>query len=118
MGKMTWKSVALVALRPITTTLILPVPAPAGTVATRLVVETDVTIATTSPKSTWSPALASAENPVPLMVTLVPTTPLLGVKSVMTGSTPASPAASPLFAASTPASLAFIKFGSGAPAQI
>src|SRR6266478_49866 len=80
-GLITVKLPALVAVPPGVVTLIVPVVGPAGTVAWIEVAELTVKVALT-------PLNATAVVPVklvPLMVTLVPTGPLAGVKPVMVG---------------------------------
>src|SRR5882672_1999574 len=77
----TVKLPALVAVPPGVVTLIVPVVAPAGTVAWIEVAELTVKLA-------LAPLNATAVVPVklvPLMVTLVPTGPLAGVKLVIVG---------------------------------
>ena len=75
------KLVALVAVPPAVVTLILPVMAPLGTVAVICVEESTVNVADTVRNLT---ALAPV-NAVPVIVTLVPTGPLDGVKPVIVG---------------------------------
>ena len=64
-------------------TLILPVTAPLGTVALMVVAEFTVKVAFTPPNVT----LLVPVNPLPLMVTCVPTGPLVGWKPLSTGMT-------------------------------
>jgi hypothetical protein len=64
-----------------------PVTAPVGTVTVRLVVVAPVTLAVTPPIMTVSP-LTVALNPVPVIVTLLPTSPDVGVKLVIVGAVP------------------------------
>src|SRR5207244_2799580 len=80
-GLITVKLPGLVAVPPGVVTLIVPVVGPAGTVAWIEVAELTVKLALT-------PLNATAVAPVkvvPLMVTLVPTGPLAGVKPVIVG---------------------------------
>ena len=81
-GAVTVKLAALLAVPPGVVTWILPVVAPAGTAAVIWVADTTV-------KAGWLVLLkVTAVAPVkfvPLMVTLVPTGPLVGVKPVMVG---------------------------------
>src|SRR5437764_398983 len=80
-GLMTVKLAALLAVPSEVVTLIGPLVAPAGTVAVIAVAEPTVKLALVPLNST---ALAPVKL-VPLMVTLVPTGPLLGVKLVIVG---------------------------------
>src|SRR5204863_259692 len=80
-GSPTVKLAALLAVPPGVVTLIGPLVAPAGTVAVIAVAELTVKLALTLLNST---ALAPVKL-VPLMVTLVPTGPLPGVKLVIVG---------------------------------
>src|SRR6266480_2841072 len=80
-GLITVKLAALLAVPPGVVTLIGPLVAPAGTVAVIAVAEFTVKLALV-------PLNSTAEAPlklVPLIVTLVPTGPLLGVKLVIVG---------------------------------
>lgn len=80
------KSPALVAVLPATVTVMGPVVAPPGTVTIRLVVLPDVTAAVVPLNFTrLLPGVGS--KLVPVMVTVVPMGPLLGVKPVMVGGT-------------------------------
>ena len=78
---MTVKVLPLLAVPPAVVTLIGPVEAPAGTVAVIVVAEFTVNVALVPLNST---ALAPVKL-VPLMVTLVPTGPLPGVKLEIVG---------------------------------
>src|SRR5205814_2357754 len=80
-GLITVKLAALLAVPPGVVTLIGPLVAPAGTVVVIAVAELTVKLALTLLNST---AVAPLKL-VPLMVTLVPTGPLLGVKLVIVG---------------------------------
>src|SRR5438552_8633288 len=80
-GGMTVKLLELLAVPPAVVTLIGPLEAPAGTVAVIAVAELTVKLALVPLNRT---ALAPVKL-VPLMVTLVPTGPLAGVKLVMVG---------------------------------
>lgn len=73
----------LVAVPPVVVTRILPVVAPDGTVAFTCDHETYVTLALTPLNLTF----VEEVNAVPLMVTTVPTGPLVGEKSVIVGTT-------------------------------
>jgi len=78
------KTVELVAVPPDVVIAIFPVFAPAGTVAVTCVSEFTVkVVAATLPNVTFVPCV----NPVPVIVTAVPTSPLVGVKPLMVGST-------------------------------
>jgi hypothetical protein len=77
------KLVALVALPPLVVTAILPVATPAGTSAVTSVSEITVKVADLLSNVTFVVCF----RPVPLMVTDVPTGPLVGLKLVMVGST-------------------------------
>src|SRR6267378_3428928 len=85
----TVKLFVLVAVPPCVVTLSGPVVAPSGTVASIAVSEVTVKLALTPLKAT---AVAPVKF-VPLIATLVPTDPLVGVKPVMVGLVP--PAVSP-----------------------
>src|SRR5438552_16454597 len=80
-GWMTVKLLALLAVPPAVVTLIGPLEAPAGTVAVIAVAELTVKLALVPLNRT---ALAPVKL-VPLMVTLVPTGPLVGVKLEIVG---------------------------------
>src|SRR6266850_1379408 len=80
-GLITVKLPALVAVPPGVVTLIVPVVAPVGTVARIEVAELTVKVALAPLKATRVVPLKL----VPLMVTLVPTGPLAGVKLVIVG---------------------------------
>lgn len=80
----TVKLVALVAVFPPTVTVIFPVVAPAGTVVVILVVVLAETTAVVPLNFTVLLAGVALKF-VPVMVTLVPTGPLEGVKLVMVG---------------------------------
>src|SRR6202007_2827523 len=80
-GLMTVKLPALVAVPPGVVTLIGPLVAPDGTVAVIVVAELTVKLALVPLNRT---AVAPVKL-VPLMVTLVPTGPLVGVKLEMVG---------------------------------
>ena len=80
-GLITVKLPALVAVPPGVVTLIVPVVAPAGTVARIDVAEFTVKLAL-APLNATTVALVKL---VPLMVTLLPTSPLAGVKLVIVG---------------------------------
>ena len=80
-GLITVKLPALMAVPPGVVTLIVPVVAPAGTVACIEVAELTVKLALTLLKAT---AVVPVKF-VPLMDTLVPTGPLAGVKLVIVG---------------------------------
>ena len=73
----------LVAVPPGVVTTILPLVAPAGTIAVICVSDFTVNVATTLLKVT----LLACFRPVPVIVTVVPTTPLAGVKLEETGVT-------------------------------
>lgn len=77
----TVKSVALVAVPLAVVTVIFPVVAPAGTVAVILVAEVTVNVAETPLNLTDEAPV----KPVPVMVTFVPTDPLLGENEVIVG---------------------------------
>ena len=77
----TIKSVALVAVPPRVTTLILPVLAPAGTVA--LICTDEVTL--NSAPVPLNVTLVAPVKLVPLIVTSVPSSPLPGLKSEIVG---------------------------------
>src|SRR5437867_234904 len=78
----TVKLAELVAVPPAVVTLILPDTAPAGTVAVILVAElTEKVVAATPPNFTE----VAPVKAVPLMVTTVPTGPLVGVNEVIVG---------------------------------
>src|SRR2546428_9456230 len=77
----TVKPLALVAVPPGVVTPIAPVVAPPGTVASIVVADLTMKVALTPLKVT---AVASVKF-VPLIVTLVPTGPLVGVKLVIVG---------------------------------
>ena len=63
-----------------------PVRAPAGTVAERPVAETAVVVPTTPPpKITVSALIPVGSKPVPLMLTVVPVGPLVGLKLEIVG---------------------------------
>src|SRR5215471_14253290 len=80
----TVKLVELLAVPPAVVTLILPVTAPVGTVAVIFVSETTVNeVALTPPNVTFVAPLRL----LPVMVTTVPTAPLVGLKVVIEGST-------------------------------
>src|SRR5437879_11659594 len=80
-GFITMKLLPLVAVPPDVVTLMGPVVAPAGTVACITVAEFTVKLALTPLNRT---AVAVVKL-VPLMVTLVPTDPLVGAKLVIVG---------------------------------
>ena len=78
------KVTELVAVPPVVVMAIFPVIAPVGTVAVTWVSDLTVkVIAATAPKVT----LVVWVSPVPVITTLVPTLPLVGVKLVMVGVT-------------------------------
>src|SRR5262245_16693258 len=79
----TVKFVELEAVPPAVVTLITPVTAPVGTVAVIWVSETTVNEALMPPKVTFVPPLKL----FPVIVTNVPTGPLVGEKLVMEGRT-------------------------------
>ena len=83
-GCTTVKLLLLVAVFPPTVTLTLPVVAPSGTVMVSLVAVGDVTVAVVVPILTVLEA-AVVLKLVPLMVTMVPTGPEVGLKPVMVG---------------------------------
>src|SRR5437899_7360154 len=83
-GAVTVKFVALVAVPPLVVTVIGPAVAPPGTGAVRLVADAAVTVART-PLNFTSFLLATGSKFVPVIVTVVPGGPLLGVKLVMVG---------------------------------
>jgi hypothetical protein len=80
-GSVTVKEVALVAVPPGAVTAIVPVPAPEGTVAVSEVSETTVNCALVPSNVT----LVVPVNPVPVIVTFVPTGPLVGLKDAIIG---------------------------------
>jgi hypothetical protein len=80
------KSVGLIAICPTTSTVILPVVAPKGTVVVMLVAELAVTVAV-APLNCTTLLAGVALKLVPVMVTVVPTEPVLGVKEVIVGVT-------------------------------
>ena len=80
----TVKFVALVSVTPLTVNVILPVVAPAGTVATMLVVVDDVTTAAT-PLNSTSLLPGVVLKFVPVIVIEAPTAPLEGLNPVMVG---------------------------------
>ena len=80
-GPVTVKFVALVAVPPAVVTVILPVVAPAGTVATICVAVFDVIVAVVPLNFTE----VAPVRFVPVMVTEVPTGPEVGVNDVMVG---------------------------------
>jgi hypothetical protein len=80
-GLMTVKLLALLAVPPAVATLIGPLEAPAGTVAVMAIAEFTAKLALVPLNST---AVAVVKF-VPLIVTLVPTGPLVGVKLEMVG---------------------------------
>jgi len=85
-GPTTVKLLPLVAVSPATVTLIVPVVAPLGTVATRLVVVAEVTVAVVPLNLTV--LLAAVELKfVPEIVTEEPTAPLVGLKLEIVGGT-------------------------------
>jgi len=100
-ASVTVKSVALVAVVcPVTSTVILPVVAPLGTVAVIEEAVEDVTVAVVPLN------LTVGEDPklVPLIVTLVPTAPELGLKPLIVGPVPPLPCATaPVITKSFPA---------------
>jgi hypothetical protein len=71
----------LVSVPPGVVTLIVPVVAPVGTVVVILVEPFTVKVAAVP----WNFTEVAPVKPVPLMVTLVPTAPLVGVKEVIVG---------------------------------
>jgi hypothetical protein len=77
----TVKLVELVAMPPAAMTAMVPDVAPDGTVAVILIEETTEKVAAVPLNVT----LATLVNPVPLIVTLVPTAPLVGEKLVSVG---------------------------------
>ena len=79
----TVKLVLLVAVPPGVVTVILPVIAFGGTVAAICVLVSTVNAEVTPPKVT----LVAPVKVVPLMITSVPTLPLVGVKLVILGAT-------------------------------
>jgi hypothetical protein len=84
MDTLTVKLPLLVAVVPPTVTFILPLVAPAGTVVTSCVEVAEVTTAAVPLKET--PSLAGVELKfVPVIVTEVPTAPLVGVKLEIVG---------------------------------
>jgi hypothetical protein len=85
-AEVTVKLVALVAVPPGVVTLIFPVVAPAGTVAVIRESEATLNVAATFLNLTELAPL----KPVPLIVTLVPTGPLVGEKLLMVGATAAT----------------------------
>jgi hypothetical protein len=78
----TVKTSALVAEPEATVTPIAPVVAPAGTVVTTFVALAEVTVAAT-PLNVTAFSVGVALNPVPEIVTFVPTGPSLGEKSII-----------------------------------
>jgi hypothetical protein len=86
-GVVTVKSVALVAVLPATVTVILPVVAPAGTVVVILVVVLAVAVAVV-PLNLTVLLVGVALKFVPVIVTVVPATPDVGVKEVIVGDVP------------------------------
>jgi hypothetical protein len=83
-ARFTVKSVVLVAVCPFTITLILPVDAPVGTVVVSEVAVAAVTVALIAPNFTWLLARVALKL-FPLMVTVAPISPLVGVKLEMLG---------------------------------
>ena len=83
-GVVTVKSVALVAVLPDTVTVIFPVVAPAGTVAVMLVVVLAVAVAVVPLKRTVLFAGVALKF-VPVIVTVAPIRPDVGVKLVIVG---------------------------------
>jgi hypothetical protein len=86
-GVVTVKSVALVAVLPATVTVILPVVAPAGTVVVMDVVVLAVAVAVV-PLNLTVLLAGVALKFVPVIVTVVPVTPDVGVKEVIVGDVP------------------------------
>jgi hypothetical protein len=80
----TVKSFVEVALRPFTVTVILPVVAPAGTVTVSCVTVAAVTAAVVPLKVTVL-LVVTVLKLVPVMVTVLPAAPLVGVKLVIVG---------------------------------
>jgi hypothetical protein len=76
-GAVTVKVAALVPMSPLTVTLIVPLGAPAGTVATSWFGVAEVTVAETPPKRTTSSLITEEKQP-PLIVTGVPAPPEVG----------------------------------------
>lgn len=83
-GSMTTKSAVLVAVPAGLLTLTFPVVAPAGTVAVICVLEFAVNAVAGVPVKV---TVVVPANPLPAIVTLVPTGPLAGVNEVMLGAT-------------------------------
>lgn len=77
----------LIAVTPPIVTEIVPLDAPAGTVVVMLVVVEEVTVAVILLLNLTVLLAGVALNPVPVIVTLAPTAPLVGLKPVMEGST-------------------------------
>ncbi len=69
---------------PTFSTVMAPWVAPVGTVTVRLVVLATVTVARVAPKNTTLSA-AVVLKPVPVMVTVSPTSPSCGLNEVMVG---------------------------------
>src|SRR5262245_25618941 len=86
-GGVTVKSVVLVALPTALLTVIGPVVAPAGTVASMRVLDTMLKVAAVPPN--WT--LSALSKLVPVMVTGVPTGPLVGAKEAIVGGPPVGP---------------------------
>jgi hypothetical protein len=89
-GTNTTNGVALVAVPSDVTTVITPVVAPVGTVAVSCVALFTVNVAATPLNRTAVTLFFAATGPgtmkfVPVIVTLVPTTPLVGVNAVIVG---------------------------------
>lgn len=82
---MNWSALEVADVWPATVTVTSTVPLPAGAAAVQLVVdEHDTLPAAFGPKSTVV-APAVVEKPVPVMVTDVPVSPLLGEMAVTVG---------------------------------
>jgi hypothetical protein len=79
----TTKSVALIAVPPGVVTRTGPVVVPTGTVVVTCVSDTTAYAAVTA----WNVTLVVPVNPVPVTVTPIPSGPLPGVRSVITGVT-------------------------------
>lgn len=80
-GCVTVKAVALVAVPTGVVTTIVPVDAPLGTVAVNDVLETTVNVALVPPKVTFVVPV----KPLPVIVTFVPTGPLVGLNDEIVG---------------------------------
>jgi hypothetical protein len=76
-----------VTVTPPVVTEIVPLDAPTGTVVVMLVVVEDVTVAVMLLLNFTRLLAGVALNPVPVIVTLAPTAPLVGLKLVMVGNT-------------------------------